>query len=246
MAYPNEVNLFFPNFDRNTVPVFNDTPVIIPAHTAVTVSGMYQQESSWQLCVIPAISDDGIWGIAAENIHPGTWGNMVINGVARAWIASGSGNFAVPSPAGLTGADSGKVQILCRGNESVPGVVVIGYSGNADIYNGQFAIRHLGDRTFEIRYGEYDYAGSVDLPGVEYIPVQTVTLPEERTLDSIILYACINDGVYSAVIQLRSLDVPQGYFDHVELGTIYAEGKVRQIYKDNTGTRMEFGRRWFL
>ena len=47
MAYPNEVNLFFPNFDRNTVPVFNDAPVIIPAHTAVTVSGMYQQESSW-------------------------------------------------------------------------------------------------------------------------------------------------------------------------------------------------------
>lgn len=118
--------------------------------------------------------------------------------------------------------------------------------GSGEGYDGQFAIRNTGTRTFEVYWPGTEYAGDTDLPGVGYIPVQTVTLPEERTLDSIMLYACCNDGVYSAVIRLRSLDVPQGYFDYVELGTIYAEGKVRQIYKDNTGTGMEFGRRWFL
>lgn len=246
MAYHNEVNLFFPNIDRNTVPVFNNTEMLIPAHTAVAVAEVRQDGSNWQLCVIPAISDDGIWGIAAENIHPGTWGNMVINGVARAWIASESGNFAVPSPAGLIGADSGKAQIICRGNESVPGVIAVGYSGNFEVYNGQFAIRNTGTRTFEVYWPGVEYAGDTDLPGVGYIPVQTVTLPEERTLDSIMLYACCNDGVYSAVIQLRSQDLPQGYFDYVELGMIYAEGKVRQVFKDNTGNHLRFGQRWFL
>ena len=247
MAYSNEVNLFFPGFDRNTIPVFNAGTVLIPAYSAVAVSEARQSENNWQLCVVPAISDDGIWGIAAGNIHPGTWGNMVISGVARAWIAHGSGNYVTPSPAGLAGAASGKAQILCRGNENVPGVVVLGYSGSANNYYGQFAIRHLGERTFEIYGGWTDeYAGTTDLPGADLIPVQTVTLPEERSLDRIMLYACHDGNAYSAVIQLRSLDSPQGYFDYVELGMIYADGTVGQTYRDDTGNGVQFGRRWFL
>ena len=246
MAHSSEINLFFPGFDRNTIPVFNDTSKLIPAYTAAAISGMNQTGGNWQLCVTPALSDEGIWGVSAENIHPGTWGNMAISGVARAWIASSSGNYVVPSPAGLVGAVSGKAQIICSGSETVPGVIVLGYSGNTDVYNGQFAIRNTGLRTFEVCWPGFDTAGSSDLPGVEQIPVQTVTLPENNTLDSIVFYACCNEGVYSAVIQLRSLDKPQGYFDYVELGGIYANGNVRQIYKDNTGTQLEFGRRWFL
>ena len=117
-----------------------------------------------------------------------------------------------------------------------------------DKYTGQFAIRHLGDRTFEVRYGEYNYAGSTDLPGVGDIPVETLILPNELPFAYVVLFACYNEGEYFVVIQLNTSDdnTPQGYFDYVVLGQVHADGTVEQVYKDSSGNDLYFGHRWFL
>ena len=57
-------------------------------------------------------------------------------------------------------------------------------------YTGQFAIRYLGDRTFQVIFPEHDYAGRTDLPGVEEVPIVTITIPENSNGGDINLYAC--------------------------------------------------------
>lgn len=242
MYFSEQTEISFPAANRTALQLLNTGTLLITAGSAVAVICMEETDPGI-LCAVPAASDEELWGIAAENIIPGTYGNVVLTGIVKAFIYGGSGDYAVPSANGLTAADSGKAQIIYRGTPETPGVIILGYASAADpAYSGQFAIRYIGNRTFEVRYGNSDYAGSVDFKGE--IPVQTVTVPDNINTDVIRLYACCNDGKYSVVIQLSSQAPPQGYFDYVELGRVYASGNVEQYYTSNE--RIEFGRRWFL
>ena len=246
MAYSRQDNISFHGIDRNVILVFNGNSVPLPGGSAIAVSTVRQLDNSWCICVAPAVSDEEIWGIAAETILPETWGNMIISGVARAQIVSGNGMFAIPTSAGLTAANSGKAQIVYRGTEDIPGVIVIGYSGNTEIYSGQFALRNIGERRFEVCWPQNNIAGCTDLPGVEQIPVKTLTLPENSYGETIMFYACCNENVYSAEIQWKSQTRPQGVFDSVMIGYAGASGAVSQYYLDADGIGFVFGRRWFL
>ena len=196
-----------------------------------------------------AESQDDLWGITAESIDPNSSGTVIVSGIARAFIAAGrSGEFAIPGPGGkLSASSSGRAQILHVGTTDEPGMVLLGAGGGGEkAYEGQFAIRNTGERTFEVRWPQNSIAGCTDLPGVEQIPVKTLTLPENSYGETIVFYACCNENVYSAEIQWQSQTRPQGVFDSVMLGYAGASGYVAQYYRDFDGFGFVFGRRWFL
>ena len=243
MYFSERTEMFFPAANRSTIQVLNTGTEIITAGSAAAVFCM-DETLPGTLCAVPAVSDEELWGIAAENIIPGTWGNVVLTGIVKAFIAGGSGNYAVPSINGLTAADSGKAQIICCGTPEIPGVIILGYAAAAadSVYYGQFGIRFLGNRTFEVRYGNADYAGTTNFGKV---PVQTIVFPSNIIFGSIWLFACYNDNKYSVVIQSSSLEYPPGYFDYVKLGGGYtSSGKVEQYYTSYDS--IDFGRKWYL
>ena len=247
MTYCEDKEVHFRSADRNIIPVFNDGSVIIPGYTAAVVSRVRESGGIQLVCAAPAVSGEKIWGVTTADIIPGTWGNMVVNGVARAFISGGSGNYVVPSGNGLLAAASGRAQIIHRGTTEVPGVILLGAGdGGEEEYVGQFAVSYLGNRTFKIGYPQKrdEYAGDTDLPDVGEIPVQTITMPSNIDHGYLYLYACFKDDVYSAVIQLSELPEPEGVFDRTHLANIEADGYVSQYY--HSYTYMEFGRRWFL
>ena len=62
-----------------------------------------------------ALDDSGWWGIAAENIPPGNYGNVIVHGMAVAKISSGGGNGGYLLPAGgdfVRSAQVGRGMIL--------------------------------------------------------------------------------------------------------------------------------------
>ena len=243
MHFSEQTEISFPAANRSTIQLLNAGTELIAAGSAVAVL-FVEDTSPGVFCAVPATSDEELWGIAAENIIPGTYGNVVLAGIVKAFIYGGSGNYAVPSVNGLTAGDSGKAQIIYCGTPETPGIVLLGGGGRSGEkeYDGQFGIRFLGNRTFEVRYGKYNYAGSTDFGNV---PVQTIVIPDTYSGDSMLrLYACRNDNKYSVVIQLSGLEYPQGYFDYVELGRCFATGTVYQYY--TSYDRIDFGRRWFL
>ena len=242
MHFSEQTEISFPAANRSTIQLLNAGTELIAAGSAVAVL-FVEDTFSGVLCAVPATSDEELWGIAAENIIPGTYGNVVLSGIVKAFIYGGSGKYAVPSVNGLTAGDSGKAQIIYCGTPETPGIVLLGGGGGGEKeYTGQFGIRFLGNRTFEVRYGRYNYAGSTDFGEV---PVQTIVIPDTYIGDSMLrLYACRNDNRYSVVIQLSGLEYPQGYFDYVELGRCFANGTVYQYY--TSYDRIDFGRRWFL
>ena len=243
--------------DRNTLPVYNPTGSTIPACTAVVLTGRTVLNSGGYeqviFGVIPATEDFGVWGITAECIASGTTGSIVLNGVVRAIIAGGGGEYAIPGKNGLLASASGKHRILYPGNENNPGWVMMNYHNGAAGYSGTFKLRYIQDRTFEIYNGAYpeitslsnsNYAGSTDLPGVEKVPRQFLTLPEDQTQAEVTLYACCNHGVYSVAIQVSSQALPEGAFTSRSIGNIYENGNVYQSYI--SGGTITFGRDWFL
>ena len=247
MAYCEDKEVCFASDDRNVIPVFNDGDAIIPGNTAIAVSRIRVSGGIQLICVAPAVSGDEIWGITAADIIPGTWGNMVLNGVVKAFISGGSGNYAVPSSNGLLAAAGGRAQIIHRGTAELPGLILLGGgSGGDEEYVGQFAVRYLANRTFKIGFPQRndEFAGETDLPDVGDIPVQTITLPSNIDSGSLYLYACFKDDAYSAVIQLSASSAPEGWFDRTHLANINASGYVYQVYR--SFSYMEFGRRWFL
>lgn len=247
----------YPPTDRNTLLIYNSGSTAIRACTAVTLSGRtvlniggYEQVI---FGVVPATDDSGIWGIAAEEIASGTAGNIVLNGVARAFITSGSGNYAVPGKNGLMASDKGKHRILYHGNENNPGWIMMNCNNAAAGYSGTFKLRYIGERTFELYYGAYpeitsnansSIAGNTDLPGAEKVPRQFVYLPEGVKDAEVRLCACCNDGVYSTVIHVESQDYPDGYFASYEIGIIREVGDIYQSFTAS-GT-IYFGKDWFL
>ena len=243
MHFSEQTEISFPAANRSTIQLLNAGTELIAAGSAVAVL-FVEDTFSGVLCAVPATSDEELWGIAAEKIIPGTYGNVVLAGIVKAFIYGGSGKYAVPSVKGLTAGDSGKAQIIYCGTPETPGIVLLGGGGSGGSeteYKGQFGIRFLGNRTFEVRYGKYNYAGSTDFGEV---PVQTIVFPDNIGDDVIRLYACRNDNKYSVVIQLSRLAYPQGYFDYVELGRCFATGTVYQYH--TSYDRIDFGRRWFL
>ena len=252
MSYCEDKEVHFRSADRNIIPVFNDGSAIIPGYTAAVVSRVRESGGIQVVCAAPAVSGEKIWGVTTADIIPGTWGNMVVNGVARAFISGGSGNYVVPSGNGLLAAANGRAQIIHRGTTEVPGVILLGAGdGGEEEYVGQFAVRYLENRTFKIGYPQMrdEYAGETDLPDVggmpiKTIPVQTITMPSNIDSDNLYLYACFKDDVYSAVIQLEDLPKPEGWFDRQFLAYIKSDGYVQQGYRSFDG--IEFGRRWFL
>ena len=196
-----------------------------------------------------AESQEDFLGITAETIAPHSSGTVIVSGIARAFIAAGrSGEFAIPGPDGkLSASSSGRAQILYVGTTDEPGMVLLGAGGGGEkAYEGQFAIRNTGERTFEVRWPQNDIAGYTDLPGVAEVPVQTLTLPENVNRGDIKFYACCNEDVYSAVIQWDSQAQPQGAFDSFYIGYVTASGYIEQWYRDFDNYGMVFGRRWFL
>ena len=249
MAYWENKEMQFVSENRNVIQVFNDGSEIIPGFTAITVSKIRESGGIQLLCAAPAVSDDGIWGVAAADIIPGTWGSMVLNGAVKAFISGGSGNYAVPSGNGtLAAAASGRAQIVYRSTPELPGLILLGAgSGGEEEYTGQFAVRHLENRTFEItspRQQPLEYAGRTDLPEAQEVPVQTVTLPANMDDGELRFYACFKENAYSAVIQFSELPLPEGWFDRFLLAHVYASGRVTQYYKSYTD--YSFGSRWFL
>ena len=243
--------------DRNTLLLYNSGSTAIRACTAVTLTGRTVLNIGGYEQVIfggvPATDDSGIWGIAAEDIAPGTAGNIVLNGVVRAFITSGSGNYAVPGKSGLMASNKGKHRILYGGNENNPGWVMMNCNNAAADYSGTFKLRYTGERTFELYNGAYPEitasanstcAGSTDLPGAERVSRQFITLPENMSDAEVSLCACCNDGVYSTVIRVESQDYPAGYFAYFKIGSIRENGDVFQIF--TAGGTIYFGRDWFL
>ena len=245
MYYTASTELAFPPVDRNVIPVVNAGNGIITAGSAVAIS-CSADIVPLIFSGVPAVSDEEMWGVAVENIIPGTVGNVVINGIAKAFILGGGGNHAVPSGNGLTAADSGKARILYPGTPETPGIVILGYaSGTASKYSGMFAINCIAPRIFEVHWEKKNIAGRTDLPGAEEVQKTIINVPENISADTVQLHGCCNDDRYSAIIQLASLGYPQGCFDSVELGYINAvSGEVIQYY--TLDYRIEFGRRWFL
>ena len=197
----------------------------------------------------PATASDDLFGITTEIIPPNSSGTVVLSGVVNAVIFGGTGNFATPGSDGkLTRSSSGRAQILYEGTTDKPGIVLLGGgSGGEEEYTGQFAVRHLENRTFEITYPRQqplEYAGRTDLPYVGEVPVQTVTLPANMDDGELRFYACFKENAYSAVIQFSELPPPEGWFDRFLLAHVYASGRVTQYYKSYTD--YSFGSRWFL
>lgn len=247
MIYFDHDELRFPAVNRDVIQVFNETSEVIPAYTAAVISSVKRSESALLFFVTPAVSDTGVWGIAAEDIMPGSCGTLVVNGVTRAFITAGSGNYVLPSVAGLTAVSASKARIIYRtANAQTPGVILMGHAGDSSVYSGEFSIRYLGDRTFQVIFPEHDYAGRTDLPGVEKVPIVTITVPENSNGGDIILYACHKDDKYSVVIMLKhsGANPPDGYFDYVELGNVYPSGRVDQYYTRHE--EIQFSRTWFL
>ena len=251
-----ETNPEYPAPDRNLLEVYNPGDKVIPAFTALRISGTTVLNSVKGTPVIfnvlPAQSDDGIWGIAAESILPHTSGNMVVSGIIRAYI-SGSGNYASPGADGkLAAGTSGKALILHPGTAETPGFVLLGYSAGMqkkDEYNGPFKLRCIGERTFEICHGvyydrpndyEYNIAGHTDLPNAGNVPRQNIVLPENRTSADVYLHAVYEDGKYRVEVDF------EGYrgFETIYIGAIRASGEVVQNYQEK-GT-IYFGRQWYL
>ena len=110
MHFSEQTEISFPAANRSTIQLLNAGTELIAAGSAVAVL-FVEDTSPGVLCAVPATSDEELWGIAAENIIPGTYGNVVLAGIVKAFIYGGSGNYAVPSVNGLTAGDSGKAQI---------------------------------------------------------------------------------------------------------------------------------------
>ena len=246
----------YPAADRNLLEVYNPGDKMIPAFTALRITGTTVLNSAKSASVVfnvlPVQSDDGTWGIAAENILPHTSGNMVISGITRAYI-TGSGNYASPGANGkLVAGTSGKALILHPGDAKTPGIVQLGYSAGAqkkDEYTGPFKLRHIEGRTFEICHGayydrpndyEYNIAGHTDLPNAGNVPRQNIVLPENRTGADVYLHAIYEDGKYRVEIDFDSY---KG-FETIYIGIIRASGEVVQNYQEK-GT-IYFGRQWYL
>ena len=250
-----ETNPEYPAPDRNLLEVYNPGEQVIPAFTALRISGTTvlnsAQGASVVFNVLPAQSDDGIWGIAAENILPHTSGNMVVSGIIRAYI-TGSGNCASPGTDGkLTAGTSGRALILHPGDAKTPGIVQLGYSGGAkkDEYTGPFKLRHIEGRTFEICHGvyynrpndsDYNTAGYTDLPKAGRVARQNIILPENRTSADVYLHAIYENDAYRVEFDFESY---RG-FETIYIGSIRADGEVVQSYQES-GT-IYFGRQWYL
>lgn len=250
-----DTNPEYPAADRNLLEVYNPGTGTIPAFTALRITGTTVLNSEKGSPVIfnalSVQSDEGTWGIAAENILPHTSGNMVVSGIARAFI-TGSGNYASPGANGkLVAGTSGKALILHPGDAKTPGIVLLGYSAGAktDEYTGPFKLRHIEERTFEICHGvyynrpndsNYNIAGNIDLPNAGNVKRQNIILPENRTGADVYLHAICEDGKYRVEIDFDSY---KG-FQTIYLGAIRASGEVVQEYREQ-GT-IYFGRQWYL
>ena len=130
MHFSEQTEISFPAANRSTIQLLNAGTELIAAGSAVAVL-FVEDTSPGVLCAVPATSDEELWGIAAENIIPGTYGNVVLAGIVKAFIYGGSGNYAVPSVNGLTAGDSGKAQIICCGTPETPGIVLLGGGGRS-------------------------------------------------------------------------------------------------------------------
>ena len=239
--------------DRNLLNVYNPGSQMIPAFTAIRISGTTTLNGGSVLIfnVVSAHEDALSWGIAAENILPKSFGNMVVSGVIQAYV-SGIGNYATPGADGkLVAGSSGKALILYKGDEKTPGIVQLGYTSGTkkDEYTGAFKLRHIEDRTFELCYGYYvdkpnhnyyNIAGKTDLPGVPSVPKQNIILPENLSSASVYLHAIYENGKYRVEVDF---DDWKG-FETVSIGSISADGSVTQSYKQDS--TLYFGRQWYL
>lgn len=251
-----ETNPEYPAPDRNLLEVYNPGDKVIPAFTTISISGTTVLNNAKGtpviFNVIPAQSDDGIWGIAAESILPHTSGNMVVSGIIRAYI-TGTGKYANPGEDGkLVASSSGKALILHPGSDKVPGIVLLGYSAGTqkkEEYTGPFKLRHIEGRTFEICHGvyydrpndyEYNIAGHTDLPNAGNVPRQNIVLPENSTGIDVYLHAIYEDGKYQVEVDFERT---RG-FQTIYIGIIRASGEVVQNYQEK-GT-IYFGRQWYL
>ena len=223
----------------------NVTETLIPAHTPVEIF------FTSYFSITPARDDSTLWGITTAEIPPGMSGSVVVSGIVDAYFNqnTASGKYAIPDGSGKLSRTNagGRALVFDDGSSGTPGIILLGtvWGGTAP-YSGEFTICHIGDRTFQVIFPEHDYAGTTDLPGVEIVPVTTITIPENSNGGDIILYACHKDDKYSVVIMLKhsGANPPDGYFDYVRLGNVYPSGRVGQYYTRNEG--IQFSRTWFL
>lgn len=246
--------------NNNVVNVINQTDNVIPAYTAVTVSKSIENINDNKIISVqPSTSGNALWGITESAINPGTFGSMVVSGVAQAFIV-GTGEYASPGADGkLVVSNVGTARILHPGTAEVPGFVLLGGSGTGSKeYNGPFTVRRIPDDitggTFDICYGKYadrptDYmstiCGYVDLPNVGAIPRQIFKLDESEGGADIYLCACFKDGKYSVIFDNQKFLVAkdQGMFDNVLIAEVYRGFSPEQFEQPE---KIMFSREWFL
>ena len=263
MGYSNCIShnetVSYRSVDRCTLTVYNSSDTIIKACTVVSLASFSYSCSNgildrFVINAVPAESDGDFWGVAVSDIPSNLSGTIVINGVAKAFISSGYGAFAVPGTDGkLTAAVSGRAKILWRGDEQNPGWVILGGSANQSSYHGPFAVRYLGERNFEIYDTTYPditddrdskICGHTDLPGdAYYVARQIFTLPEDYSTATIYLVACYKDDKYSTLFSHQPQPANSGAFANVAVASVSASGEITQ--KLTSGTAV-FGRDWFL
>ena len=113
-------------------------------------------------------------------------------------------------------------------------------------YKGQFAIRYIGERTFEVRWPGYELAGLTDVPGNQEVPVRTLKLPQNVESAGVAIYFCYKDDAYSTSIQFGFQDPPDECFEFISLGQVFSSGEVQQYFRDTYGNGIRFAHKYFL
>lgn len=85
----------------------------------------------------PAVSGQGNWGIACEDIPVGEYGEVVLTGITPAYF-SGTSGFVEPSASGLVAVKAGRAAIILPAAEDAPGIINL--SGNSASSGHQFQV----------------------------------------------------------------------------------------------------------
>ncbi len=246
--------VIYPSGRSNIIPVRNSSKELIPVWHAAAIAGdekVNPENGSVLFNVRKVELRDRFWGIVTGNLEPGECGSMVVSGVTPAFIPTGSGRYVTPGEEGLAAANSGRGEILNHPSDpEIPGMILLGGSGNSLEYIGYFKLVHKGWTegsgrypVFEIINGydpESDFCGYTDIPGHEKIPRFEFVLKDLGATITLCVYSN-DDGTYRTVFTIGEWNAG---FTRQAIGNAYIDGRVEQAYV--SGGTIYFGRDWFL
>ena len=252
--------VIYPAGRGNIIQVRNSTEKLIPVWNAAAIisdENVCAENGQAVFNIRPAEVKDRFWGVVTGNLEPGACGTMVVNGVTPAFIRTGAGRYVTPGVEGLSAANSGRGEILNHPTDTdIPGLILLGGSGNALEYIGYFKLVHKGwtegDEQypiFEIINGyrpDDEFCGHTDIPGHEEIPRFEFVLKDLGATITLCVYEGAdengqNKGTYRVAFTIGAWN---DGFTRQAIGNAYIDGTVEQAYV--SGGTIYFGRDWFL